>query len=93
MGTFWVDPDALSQLGNRIDSIVGDLENADQSERGADQVLGTPNLAGAYNDFIGGWSDGRKQILSNIKTLSGAASAAASAYLQAENQIQAAAQQ
>jgi hypothetical protein len=92
MGTFWVDPDALSQLANRIDSIVNALENAEQSEQGADAALGTSNLAGAYNDFIGGWSDGRKQILSNIKTLSGAASAAASAYLQAENQIKAAAQ-
>lgn len=92
MGTFWVDPDALSQLGNRIDSIVGALENADQSEQGADAVLGTPVLADAYNLFIGGWSDGRKQILSNIKALSGAVSSATAAYLQAETRIQTAAQ-
>lgn len=87
MTDFYVDLTALQQLASNLELIYNALDHANDNFNAFDDVIGSSDVHGALDDFVGGWKDGRKTIKDEIKSLIDAVRGAAEDYEHNENEI------
>jgi hypothetical protein len=69
-GKLQVDLTGLEDFASRMDAIRSQLESSQGYISGFDADLGDPRVVAAVDHFNGNWSDGRKHVEDNAKTLS-----------------------
>lgn len=69
-GRLQVDLAGLEEFGGRLDAIRSQLESSAGYITGFDADLGDARVVAAVEHFNGNWSDGRKHVEDNARTLS-----------------------
>ncbi len=69
-GKLQVDLTGLEDFANRMDAIRSQLESSQGYISGFDSDLGDPRVVAAVDHFNRNWSDGRKHVEDNARTLS-----------------------
>ncbi len=83
----YVDVDALRELSRQLEQVKASLEGSEDHVDGYRGRLGTERLGDALDDFVGGWRDGRKHILSDIDGLLKRIKTAVDTYREQESQL------
>ncbi len=83
MTTFEVDVAALRDMASRLKGLKEEFESQEDVLSGEDAV-GSPEVAGALDDFANNWSDKRKQLGEMLQEVAGYAQLAADAYQETE---------
>ena len=87
MTGFFVDVGGLQQLASNLELIYNALDHASDDFNAFDDVIGSSDVHGALDGFVGGWKDGRKTIKDEIASLIDAVRGAAEDYEHNENEM------
>ncbi len=87
MTRFEVDVAALRDMSARLKGLKDEFESQEDTVRGYEEAVGSPEIAGALDDFADNWSDKRKEIGEMLENVAGYAQMAADAYRETEDQL------
>ena len=91
MAALYVDVDALTELARQLEAVKAALARAEANVDAYDARLGSKRIEGALDDFVSGWRDGRRQLISGIDGLRARIEGAIETYRDQEAALSAAA--
>lgn len=89
MASFQVTPSDLTNLASGLSQLVGELQQAGNIHPDA-SAAGHPRAVSAIESFFAEWSDGLRQVQSNLAAISTRLTAAGDAYAAVESKVVAA---
>ena len=87
MAELEVDIAALRNMAGRLKGLKEEFESQDALTSGHQHAVGSPEIAGALDDFADNWSDKRKELGEMLEEVAGYAVMAADAYAETEQAL------
>lgn len=82
-----LDPQSVRELGTNLSGVAKEFTNANANSDRIAAAVGHGRLSDAIKDFAHEWDDTREGMVSDIQTLSQAASAIADGFEQTDQQL------
>ena len=89
MAELEVELAALRDMAYSLKELKHEFENQDAQVSGYDDAVGSPEIAGALDDFASNWSDKRKELGEMLEQVAGYAMLAHDAYSETEQTLSA----